>query len=162
MAVCIGHRAFHLLFNTTPSYSVPYVAADDEPAIGALGERVAFTTTFDGWGYVRLLDAKTLQEIGEYAIPQAFQRNLASGAGALSVHEVATDPTRNVAYFSYYSGGFRAVKFGPNGIQETGGYLDPKGNDFWGVEVWKYPGTNQTYILASDLDSGLFIFKLKN
>jgi hypothetical protein len=122
---------------------------------------VAFTTTFDGWGYVRLLDAKTLTEIGEYAIPEAFRRDFASGKGALSVHEVATDPSRNVAYFSYYAGGFRAVKFGPGGIQETGGYLDPKGNDFWGVEVWKYPGTNQTYILASDLDFGLFIFKVK-
>jgi hypothetical protein len=162
MAVCIGHRAYHLLFNTTPSYSVPYAASDDEPTIGAIGADVAFTTTFDGWGYVRLLNADTLQEIDEYAIPQAFDENFASGFGALSVHEVATDPDRNVAYLSYYSGGFRAIRFGRNGIVETGGYIDSKGNDFWGVEVWKYPGTNQTYILASDLDSGLWIFRLTN
>jgi hypothetical protein len=160
MAVCIGHRAYHLVFDTTPSYSVPYSPSDDEPTLGTIGARVEFTTTFDGWGYVRLLDAETLNEIGEYAIPEAFDKDFASGFGALSVHEVATDPDSNVAYFSYYAGGFRTARFDSTGITETGGYLDPKGNDFWGVQVWKQPGTGAKYILASDLDSGLWIFRL--
>lgn len=55
--------------------------------------------------------------------------------------------------------GFRAIGFGSYGIKETGGYLDPKGIDFWGVQMWKHPATGQKYILASDLDSGLWIFK---
>jgi hypothetical protein len=161
MAVCIGHRAYHLLFNTTPNYTLPYPSPGTEPALGSIGAKVEFTTTFDGWGYVRLLNATTLQEIGEYAIPEAFQKAKASGFGALSVHEVATDPGSNKAYLSYYAGGFRAIRFGSSGIVETGGYLDLLGNDFWGVQMWTHPATGKKYILASDLDSGLWIFKTK-
>jgi hypothetical protein len=42
-------------------------------------------------------------------------------------------------------------------LVEVGGYLDPAGNDFWGVEAFVRDGT--TYILGSDRDSGLWIFK---
>lgn len=160
MAVCIGHRAYHLLFNTAPRYDLPYVAGT-EPVIGTIGERVAFTTTFDGWGYVHLFEAATMKELGQYYVPEAFQKSKAAGFGALSVHEVAADPASNTAFLSYYSAGFRAISFGPGGIKETGGYLDPKGNDFWGVQIWKHPATGRKYILASDLDSGLWIFKTK-
>jgi hypothetical protein len=107
-----------------------------------------------------LLDAGTLKEIGEFAIPEAFDKSFASGFGALSVHEVATDPDRSVAYLSYYAGGFRAISFSKTGIKQTGGYLDRLGNDFWGVQVWTHPTTGARYILASDLDSGLWIFRL--
>ena len=40
---------------------------------------------------------------------------------------------------------------------ETGGYLGATGNDFWGVEVFVRDGL--TYILGSDRDFGLFIFR---
>jgi hypothetical protein len=43
---------------------------------------------------------------------------------------------------------------------ETGKYLDPAGNDFWGVETFIRNG--QTIILGSDRDSGLWIFRQKN
>src|SRR4030067_355625 len=43
--VCLGHRAFHLLFNTAVSYTYP-----EDPAIGTLGEDVMATGTFDGGG----------------------------------------------------------------------------------------------------------------
>jgi len=33
------------------------------------------------------------------------------------------------------------------------------GNNFWGVEVWTHPATGEEYILASDRDSGLWIFQ---
>lgn len=53
------------------------------------------------------------------------------------------------------------ARFGSSGLTEVGGYLDPKGNDFWGVEVWKHPRTGQQYILASDMDPGLWVFRTK-
>ena len=37
------------------------------------------------------------------------------------------------------------------------GYLDPKGNNFWGVETFVRNG--QTIILGSDRDSGLWVFR---
>ncbi len=52
-AVCIGHRAFHLMFNRTPDYTVPYPAGDPgdlEPDVGDVGPSVDATTAFDGWG----------------------------------------------------------------------------------------------------------------
>jgi hypothetical protein len=167
--VCIGHRALHLLFNTAPDYTLPYPAASStantEPKIGQFGDRVAFTTRFDGWGYVRLYSTTPgangkYPEIGQYAINESHQKDKAFGFGALSVHEVATDPATNRAYLSYYAGGFRALEYGPTGMTEIGGYLDPAGNDFWGVEVWKHPATGKQYVLGSDLDSGLWIFEV--
>jgi len=95
----------------------------------------------------------------------------ATGFGALSVHEVATHPTDSSRFYSSnYAGGFRAFKIKENGcgsdgapcILEVGGYLDPLGNDFWGVEMWRHPATGQLYILASDRDSGLWIFQDTN
>lgn len=41
----------------------------------------------------------------------------------------------------------------------TPGYLDPLGNNFWGVEAFVRNG--RTYVLASDRDSGLWIFRHK-
>lgn len=167
--VCIGHRAYHLLFNTQPNYALPYLAANDpentEPTIGQIGERVAFTTRFDGWGYVRMFDATPgangkYNQIGHFAIPEAHQKDKAFGFGALSVHEVATDPAVNRAYLSYYAGGFRALEYGPGGMTEIGGYLDANGNDFWGVDIWKHPASGKQYVLGSDLDTGLWIFEV--
>lgn len=70
------------------------------------GDRVTVTSQFDGWGYVRLYDAATMQELDTSAIPVAMDPAFASGFGDLSVHEVATDPNApSLAYLSYYSGG---------------------------------------------------------
>src|SRR5215204_5943838 len=50
-------------------------------------------------------------------------------------------------------------------LVEVGGYLDPEGNDFWGVEVIPNPDDDpnvdgdEVLILASDRDYGLFIFR---
>jgi hypothetical protein len=41
---------------------------------------------------------------------------------------------------------------------EVGSYLDPAGNDFWGVETF-IGEDGMTYILGSDRDSGLWIFQ---
>ena len=125
------------------------------------------TAEFNGWGYVHLLDAETLEEIDTYAIPEglnpAFVRTVANpfGSGNLTVHEVATDIDRDLAYFSYYAGGFRVVRFGSDGIEEVGHFIAEGGNDFWGVQVHRVPAdpTETTYVLASDRDSGLWIFR---
>jgi hypothetical protein len=160
-ALCVGHRALHLLFGRAPEFSVPYPAGDPgdvEPNIGDVGAPVAATARFDGWGGVRLLDAATLDEIDAYAIPEALDERFATGYGDLSVHEVATDPDRSLAYLSWYAGGLRVLRFGRNGLREVGHYIDPQGNDFWGVEVHRY-ANGRKYVLASDRDSGLWIFR---
>jgi hypothetical protein len=157
-AVCIGHRAFHLLFGQTPTYT-----GADEPAIGTLGAEVQAGSEFDGWGYVRLLETSTMNEIDAYAIDEARDPAFATGFGDLSVHEVAVDPRRrSLAYLSYYSGGLRVIRYGAAGIEEVGHYIHENGNDFWGVEVHRLREgefAGRTLILASDRDSGLWIFR---
>jgi len=155
-ALCIGHRAGHLLFNDTPEYTAP--AGTDLPALGTLGAGVTASTKFDGWGTVHLLDAKNLKEIDNYAISEGVDPAYATGSGNLTVHEVATDPNNtNLAYLSYYAGGIRVVRVGAHGIREVGHYIDPGGNDFWGIESARVNG--RSYIFGSDRDSGLWIFR---
>ncbi len=171
-ALCVGHRAMHEFFDTEPLYDLEdYPEA--VPEIGAKGDRITVTSQFDGWGYVHLFDAATLEDLDTYAIPEAMDPEFASGYGDLSVHEVANDPNDpSLAYLSYYSGGLRAVQIqctDPDDnstceLVEVGGYLDPEGNDFWGVEAIDNPNEDpavegdETLILASDRDSGLWIF----
>jgi hypothetical protein len=159
-AICIGHRAGHLLFNDAPEYT-SQPEGSDMPPIGTLGESVSANATFDGWGTIHLLDGKTLEEIDNYSISEAIDPAYATGFGTMSIHEVAMDKALNLGYLSWYDAGIRVVSFGPDGIQEVGHYIDANGNDFWGVEAHRLPGdpTETTYILASDRDSGLWIFK---
>ncbi len=155
-AICIGHRAMHLLFNKAASYD--YSVAGSEPAIGAVGESMKVSTTFDGWGYVHLFDSATRANLGTYAIPEAHQESYAQGFGDLTVHEVATDPVDSErAYLSYYAGGMRVLDVGADGLQEVGGYLAEDGSNFWGVETYRRDG--HTYVLGSDRDYGLFVFR---
>lgn len=165
VAVCTTHEAFHRLFDRTPSFTLPYPAGDPgdlEPNIGDVGQEITATARFDGWGYVHLYSNTAaggkFAELDTYAIDEAHQEEFGTGAGTLSVHEVAThptDPTRS--YLAYYAGGLRALQIQGTELVEVGGYLDELGNDFWGVEVLVRDG--QTYILASDRDDGLWIFE---
>ncbi len=176
-AVCVGHRAMHLLFNDAPAYAPPegFAAGGDLPAIGTLGESIKARTVFDGWGYVRLHDGATLQEIDAYAVPEALDPAFASGFGNLTVHEVKTDPraSKNLAYFSYYDAGLRIAKFGADGITEVGHYIAEGGNDFWGVFPLEQgqallndrdrgrgrDNEKRPLLLMSDRDTGLWIFR---
>jgi hypothetical protein len=169
-AICIGHRAMHLLFNDTPEYTAD--EGTDIP-IGTLGEEYTAEPSFDGWGYSNLHDATNpdLPIIDTYALTEQLHPGYASGFGDLSVHEVKTDPRPNVnlAYYSWYAAGLRVAEFGPGGIEETGHYIGPDGNNFWGV----FPigdetaghgySSDQPYqaplILASDRDYGLYILR---
>jgi hypothetical protein len=164
VALCTTHEAFHYLFNEP----IPEVYSYPEGiAIGEIGERIEVGSVFDGWGYVWLLDAETLEPLDTYAIPEAHDPAFAFGFGDLSVHEVAVDPRDpSLAYLSYYSGGLRAIQIvcsDPNDtgtceLVEVGSYLDEAGNDFWGVETF-VGDDGFTYILGSDRDSGLWIFR---
>jgi len=138
---------------------------------GATGTPVKAAAVFDGWGYTRLVDTASMKELGAYAIEEALDPAYATGFGDLSVHEVAVDPKKKgLAYLSYYSGGLRVVEYGQNGIREVGAYIAEGGNNFWGVEHHLLPQGNgkgkakagpakNELILASDRDSGLWIFR---
>ncbi len=143
------------------------------PAVGTVVEDVTLSAVFDGWGYVHLFDAQQLlagtrvTSIDQYAIPEAMNAAFAQGSGDLSVHEVAVDPQDpTLAYLSYYAGGLRAIQIQCSDptdtstcrLVEVGGYLDELGNNFWGVETF-VGDDGFTYILASDRDSGLWIFR---
>jgi hypothetical protein len=128
--------------------------------LGTIGDRLRFSSEFDGWGYVHLFRNQNgkMAELDTYAIPQAHGPAFARGFGDLSVHEVATSAVRNdLAYFSYYSGGFRVAKIAGNTLDEVGHFIDVGGNNFWGVQVFQHQG--QEYVAASDRDFGLYIFR---
>ena len=127
-------------------------------ALGTVGDALTFASYFDGWGYVRLFDAEDMSEIGQYAIPEAHDPDFASGSGDLSVHEVAVSQAHEgVAYLSYYSGGLRVIEVSESGIEEIGAFIDKRGNNFWGVEVFEQDGVE--YAALSDRDFGLYIFE---
>ena len=158
VGVCTNHEAYHKLFNTPANFTT----YPDGPAIGTIGSKITATAKFDGWGYVHLysnsLSGGKFAELDTYAINEAHDPAFATGFGDLTVHEVATHPTvATKSYLSYYAGGLRALKIQGNKLVEVGGYLDQKGNNFWGVEVFIRDG--KTIILGSDRDSGLWIFR---
>jgi len=138
------------------------------PAPGSAAASVSIAAVFDGWGFVRLFGTNvparpgttgSIEQVDTFAIPESQDARYATGFGDLSVHEVAMDPDQHsgLAYVSYYSGGFRVLRYGRNGIKEVGAFIDEGGNNFWGVEVHKLRG--KQYVLASDRDHGLYIFR---
>jgi hypothetical protein len=136
------------------------------PAPPLAGAETTIEAVFDGWGYVRLFRTDiprqqgregAIAQVDTYAIGESQDPAYAEGFGDLSVHEVAMDPRRPLGYLSYYAGGFRVVEYGPGGLTEVGAFIDEGGNNFWGVEV--YERGRQTYVLASDRDYGLYIFR---
>ncbi|GAB2972426.1 hypothetical protein GCM10023080_040730 [Streptomyces pseudoechinosporeus] len=128
--------------------------------IGAKGDRLTFSSYFDGWGYAHLYRNKggKMTELDTYAIPEAHDPAHASGSGDLSIHEVAASGVRpDLAYFSYYAGGFRVAKIKKDKLVEVGRFIDEGGNNFWGVQTFNSFG--REYVAASDRDYGLYIFE---
>jgi hypothetical protein len=168
--ILIGRDAGFAMFDIPFDFAA---CADDTQElapipIGTIGDPITDVgATFDGWGYVHLIDAETLELLDTFVIPEAMDPAFAEGFGDLSVHEVAVDPQDpTLAYLSYYAGGLRAIQIqcanpadtSTCELVEVGGYLDPEGNNFWGVETF-VGDDGFTYILASDRDSGLWIFR---
>jgi PA domain-containing protein len=174
-AICIGHRAAHLMFNDTPEYTG---ADGPDIVIGTLGAKYVASTEFDGWGYVQLHDARdpNLRIIDSYAIPEALDESFTTeDHGILSVHEVKTDPRLKIdlAYISYYNAGARVVKFGPGGMTEVGHFIPEGGVHFWGTFPMMHGqglknlnnkgrgrhDEKRPLLLFSDRDSGLYILQ---
>jgi len=129
-------------------------------ALGATGDVLTFESYFDGWGYVRLFanGSGKLAELDTYAIREAHDPRYADTFGDLSVHEVATSPTDpTLAYYSYYSGGFRVTRIEDGRLVEKGRFIAEGGSNLWGVDVFRDGGTE--YVAASDRDEGLYIFR---
>jgi hypothetical protein len=172
--LCVGHRFMHQAFGKPEDYSLPYPSpAPLEPTPGTLGPRIDAASQFDGWGHARLIDTKDPAkptEVGHFAIPQTADKAFASGFGDVDVHEVEVardDPDEGganadkdkLAYFAWYSGGLRVVDItNPASPKEVGRYIDPQGNNFWGVALAEDQNGDRI-VLESDRDFGLFIFR---
>jgi len=157
VGVCTNHEAYHKMFGQPVSTTYP-----DGPAIGTVGEKIESTAAFGGWGYVHLYSNTLVNgkfaELDTYAVDEGHDPTYATGYGDMVVHEVATHPTDPLrAYLAYYSAGMRAIQIQGTELVETGGYLSPSGNNFWGVEAFVRDG--RTIVLGSDRDSGLWIFE---
>jgi hypothetical protein len=153
---------FRLLGGVPADYTCDDTAAATgtaAPPVGTEGQDVVIAALFDGWGYVHLFDAATMEDLDQYFIPESQDPAYAEGFGDLSVHEVATDPAApDIVYVSYYAGGFRILQIVDGELQEIGAFIDDGGNNFWGVEVHEHPDGNR-YVLASDRDAGVYIFE---
>jgi PA domain/RTX calcium-binding nonapeptide repeat (4 copies) len=123
------------------------------------GPTLELSALFDGWGYAHLYDANTSQELARFAIPEAVDERFSLGFGDLSIHEFAADPTENLVYSSYYSGGIRVLRFSrANGLEQTGAWIDAQGSNFWGIEQFTTP-EGERLIAGSDRDFGLVILR---
>jgi hypothetical protein len=168
VTLCTTHRAFHELFGTDPRFESPYEAGDYPVTGTEASATVRGTSRFDGWGFAHLFrtdsDGK-VEEVDAYAIPEALDEQYAFGFGDLSIHEFATDPTQNLAYVSYYSGGMRVFRFGEQGLTPVGHYVAEGGNNFWGVETFVAGQSapknlrGKRLFAGSDRDHGIWIFR---
>lgn len=176
--LCTGHRAMHELFGRTPDYQVPYPAGDPgdlEPNPGDIGPKLEVTAEFDGRGPFHLLDHESMEEIDAFAPPEVHDPAFAQGFGELTMHNVEADPTRDLAYISWYALGFRVLDFSactsrggdgdfsnqdqPGCVEQVGAFIDEGGNDFWGIhQALDHPGDSDL-ILLSDRDRGLYLLK---
>ncbi|HVL84671.1 MAG TPA: PA domain-containing protein [Pseudonocardia sp.] len=155
-----GFDLFDQPYDDAACLALPADSQQSGIPLGATGDTLTFSSFFDGWGYVHLYSngGGKLAELDTYAVDQAHDPEFATGSGDLSVHEVAVSPTRaDLAYISYYAAGLRVVSVEDGEIVEVGNYIDPEGNNFWGVQVFEVGGVE--YVAASDRDHGLFIFR---
>jgi hypothetical protein len=123
---------------------------------------VDISAVFDGWGYTHmyrtsLTPGAKMTEVDYYAPDENQNEAFAENFGDMSVHEVATDPDANLVYISHYALGMRVLRYSNTGLEEVGAFVEEGGSNYWGVEVHKFGG--QKYILGSDRDRGLRIFK---
>jgi hypothetical protein len=123
---------------------------------------VDISAVFDGWGYTHmyrtsLTPGAKMEEIDFYAPPEGQLEEFAENFGDMSVHEVATDPGRNLVYVSHYALGMRVLSYDSDGLEEVGAFVEEGGSNYWGVEVHSMSG--EQFILGSDRDRGLRIFR---
>lgn len=129
------------------------------PAPGTTGGHVTLHSTFDGWGYVRILDVTdpaAVREAGQFTVESTMANPPPPGDHA--AHNIVTEARR--AYIAWYADGIRVMDFtDPARPREIGRFVDTvHGSDFWGVYLLRHPDGN-SYILGSDRDTGLWIFR---
>ena len=122
---------------------------------------VDISAVFDGWGYTHMYRTNLgkgakMEEIDTYAPAENQDEAFAENYGDMTVHEVASDPDRDLVYVSHYALGMRVLSYNSAGLTEVGRFVESGGSNYWGVEVHKMNG--KTYILGSDRDRGLRIF----
>ena len=122
---------------------------------------VDVSAVFDGWGYTHmyktdLTPGAKMEEVAIYAPPEGQSTTFAENYGDMTVHEVATDPDKDLVYVSHYALGMRVLSYTASGLKEVGKFVEAGGSNYWGVEVHKMNG--KKYILGSDRDRGLRIF----
>jgi len=83
-------RSIGLAILGVRGYDVAACRAGESPSLPAPGHesaKVVIRSVFDGWGYVRLLDGQTLQELAHYAVAEGRDPLLADRSSEiLSVH----------------------------------------------------------------------------
>ena len=136
-------------------------AAGGTPAPTGPSVPVDVSAVFDGWGYTHMYKTNLsagakMQEVDFYAPLENQDVAYAENYGDMSVHEVATDPGRNLVFVSHYALGMRVLSYNNGGMTEGGAFVEQGGSNYWGVEIHKFDGT--TYILGSDRDRGLRVF----
>ena len=119
---------------------------------------MAAAATFDGYGYLRLLDVSapsSIVELDQFATEGVFANPPLPGDRTM--HNVVVDGGTR-AYISWYAEGIRVVDFSSDTLTEVAHFHDATlGSNFWGVYLHDHPDGN-TYILGSDRNSGLWIF----
>lgn len=112
---------------------------------------------FDGYGYLRLLDVTdpaNIVEVDQFATENVFANPPLPGDRTM--HNVVVDGGTR-AYISWYVEGMRVVDFAGDDLTEVAHWQDDDAN-FWGVYLHEHPDGN-TYVLGSDRNSGLFVFR---
>jgi hypothetical protein len=159
----VNRRSGLSVLDADAGYDEPACTASTDTLnlpLGTLGDTVSLKASFDGWGYVHLYRNGTgkLQELDTYAVREGMDPGHENGFGNLTVHEVAVSAKNShIAYLSYYDAGFRVLSVKNGKLEEVGHFVGPDGNDFWGVQVFSRHG--EEYVLASDRDFGVYIFK---
>ena len=125
---------------------------------GNEGGPLAAAGTFDGYGYLRLLDVSdpaNIVELDQFATEGVFANPPIPGDRTM--HNVVVDGGTQ-AYISWYAEGMRVVDFKGDTLTEVAHFVDTAaGSNFWGVYLHDHPNGN-TYILGSDRVTGLWIF----
>ena len=113
---------------------------------------VDVSAVFDGWGYTHmyktdLAPGAKMEEVDFYAPLENQSVAYAENYGDMTVHEVATDPDKNLVYVSHYALGMRVLVLRPPAASRRSARSSRQGgSNYWGVEVHKMNG--KTYILG--------------
>src|SRR6185436_6572912 len=93
---------------------------------------VDISAVFDGWGYTHMYRTNLgkgakMEEIDTYAPAENQDEAFAENYGDMTVHEVASDPDRDLVYVSHYALGMRVLSYNSAGLTEVGRFVESGG-----------------------------------